>query len=223
MLLVRCPFQAPLLPAPCQISTPMVVSLTLRPVGPLSPADFPLQLNESKSGMLGLWNAHVGSHRCEAAVAGMPSVTSYPGTTLPARGTVRRDAAVVDPLPAAVECSYLQALHFVECLHWSRLKVCRCPTVPQEATTAFQLKSQKCEIISTCVWLGSRVQWLSTPNFSWGRMRGLHERAACMQQMSGANACIPARRSDVNGRLGNYYKYVKMILSTWRSKSASNR
>jgi hypothetical protein len=33
-----------------------------------------------------------------------------------------RMPTVLDPLPAAVECSNLQALHFVERLHWPRLQ-----------------------------------------------------------------------------------------------------
>src|ERR1700722_19580479 len=43
-------------------------------------------------------------------------------STSPPLGALGKDATVLDPLPAAVECSNLQALHFVERLHWPRLQ-----------------------------------------------------------------------------------------------------
>lgn len=47
-------------------------------------------------------------------------------------------------------------------------RLSRCPTVPQEATTTFQLNSHSRENISRRVWLGSRSQRFSTDRFSCG-------------------------------------------------------
>jgi hypothetical protein len=137
------------------------------------------------------WDAarHLVSHTCETAVAGIPTMCRGDActcTTPPAPGAMGRDAAVLDPLPAAVEGSHLHALHFVEGLHWPRLESGRCPMVPQEATTTFQVNLHSCENSSSRVWLGSRVQRFSTDSFSCGGMRCLHEPAACVHQCLGS-------------------------------------
>jgi hypothetical protein len=50
----------------------------------------------------------------------------------------------------------------------SNPRLSRCPTVPQEATTTFQLNSHSRENISPRVWPGSRSQRFSTDRFSCG-------------------------------------------------------
>jgi hypothetical protein len=56
-------------------------------------------------------------------------------STPPPLGALGKDTTVVDPLAAAVECSNLHALHFVERLHWPRLQSVGTRRSRRKATT----------------------------------------------------------------------------------------